>query len=253
MLLCNNEPDLILLTEVIPKAQRLPLAPALLQIPGYSMFHNFLPSTLNLGSSGTRGICLYAAEHLNVTEVFFNQSVIENVWVTLSLQGGNSLLIGCLYRSPSGSTEDSVQQLEQLIRQVCATSHSHLVVVGDFNLPQINWSAQSSQAPMSHCSHSFIETIRDCFLFQHVLKPTRYRLDETPSVLDLIFSREEGMVRKLEYLPGLGNSDHVVLQFTVACSPLEAVPQPSCQIALTLNCYLRPRVPLTGHRWVTWT
>ena len=79
---------------------------------------------------------------------------------------------------------------------------------------------QSSTRPAAHSCHTFIETIQECFLFQHVLCPTRYRHGETPSTLDLIFSEEEVMVRELEYLPGLGNSDPVVLQFTVACSPL---------------------------------
>ena len=53
--------------------------------------------------------------------------------------------------------------------------------------------------------------------YQHVHSPTRYRLGETPNVLDLVFSNEEGMIRNMEYLPGLAKSDHVVLRFIVAC------------------------------------
>ena len=39
-------------------------------------------------------------------------------------------------------------------------------------------------------------------------------------VLDLVFTNEEGMVSNLEYLPGLGSSDHVVLRFSLVCYSL---------------------------------
>ena len=217
MLICNREPDLIIITEAIPKAQRLPISPAQLFIAGYTLYTNFSPSSPNLGSSGTRGICVYAAESLGVSEVALELSSIEQVWIRLALAGSDSLLIGCLYRSPSGNTEESIHHLEQLMLKATAMPFSHLMIIGDFNIPQINWDTVSSAAPPSHGSHSFIETIQDCLLYQHVQCPTRYRLGETPSVLDLVFTNEEGMVRNLEYLPGLGNSDHLVLWFTLVC------------------------------------
>ena len=75
----------------------------------------------------------------------------------------------------------------------------------------------SCRAPATHGSHKFLEMMHDCFLFQHVHHPTRFRPGETPNVLDLIMTNEEGMVRQLEYLPGLGSSDHVVLRLTLTC------------------------------------
>lgn len=89
--------------------------------------------------------------------------------------------------------------------------------MGDFNLPQIDWDLEASHAPPHHCSHVFLEVMRDFFLTQHVRRPTRFRVGETANVLDLILTNEEGMVRALEHLPGLGNSDHSVLQFELVC------------------------------------
>ena len=66
-------------------------------------------------------------------------------------------------------------------------------------------------------SHLFLEALHDHFLFQHICQPTRYRLGETPNILDLVLSNEEDMVRNLEYLPGLGSSDHVILRFSLTC------------------------------------
>ena len=50
----------------------------------------------------------------------------------------------------------------------------------------------------------FIENLQNCFLYQHVTEPTRYRANETPNVLDLILSSEEGTVKDLAYNPPLG-------------------------------------------------
>ena len=55
------------------------------------------------------------------------------------------------------------------------------------------------------------------FLYQHVYKPTRYRPNATPHILDLILTNEENMVNDLQYLPGLGSSDRVCLRFNLAC------------------------------------
>ena len=46
---------------------------------------------------------------------------------------------------------------------------------------------------------------------------TRFRVNQQPSVLDLIMSNEEDMVVNLEYLSPLGASDHKVLTFQFNC------------------------------------
>ena len=45
-----------------------------------------------------------------------------------------------------------------------------------------------------HVSYEFLEAIRDCFLHQHIIEPTRGRGDARPTTLDLLFSNEEGVV-----------------------------------------------------------
>ena len=46
---------------------------------------------------------------------------------------------------------------------------------------------------------------------------TRFRVNQQPSVLDLIMSNEEDMVVDLEFLSPLGASDHKVLTFQFNC------------------------------------
>ena len=140
-MIAGDEPDLILLTEVIPKAQVTPISPAQLSLPGYAMYSNFDLSHRGLGASGSRGICIYVAERLKVSEVTFSSPFHEQLWMSIKLVNSDRLLIGCIYRSPSGDGRASVTNLQNLLYEVCSAKPSHLLVVGDFNVPQIDWDA----------------------------------------------------------------------------------------------------------------
>ena len=76
------------------------------------------------------------------------------------------------------------------MKMVSDTNPSHLLIVGDFNIKGINWIEHTSEANETHVSTRFIECIRNSFLFQHVQEPTRYRSENAPSILDLIFTNE---------------------------------------------------------------
>ena len=69
----------------------------------------------------------------------------------------------------------------------------------------------------NHFSLLLLESIGDCFLYQHVAQPTRFRHGETPSILDLVLTNEDSMVNSISYMPGLGKSDHVQLVFDYNC------------------------------------
>ena len=40
---------------------------------------------------------------------------------------------------------------------------------------------------------------------------------ETPSLLDLVFTIEQDMINSISYLPPLGNSDHIWIEFELIC------------------------------------
>ena len=56
----------------------------------------------------------------------------------------------------------------------------------------------------------FIETIRDCYLYQHLLEPTRSWSTDNPSLIDLVLTNEIMQVSDIEYHAPLGKSDHVI-------------------------------------------
>ena len=101
LLIAGNQPDVICITEVIPKAQALPIGPSQLAIPDYAQYCNFDPSLANLGTSGKRGVCIFVAQHIQVSEVCFPYDGCEHLWLRTNLCGGDVLHIGGVYRSPS--------------------------------------------------------------------------------------------------------------------------------------------------------
>jgi len=92
--------------------------------------------------------------------------------------------------------------------------YTHVLICGDFNYPNINWSTLS--CGMSH-SQTFLDAVNDSYSHQHVTEPTHFRRNITPNILDLILTNEEAMVNAIQYLPVIGSSDLVCLQFDLLC------------------------------------
>ena len=218
MLIAGDEPDIIIVNEAIPKAQTLTISSALLSIAGYNAYTNFDSQQASLGPSGTRGICVLVKVELYSSECSFHgEDFEEQLWLRVKLKSSDYHTVGCIYRSPSGDPHRSIEKLRSLLTHICSLKPSHLLIVGDFNIPHVDWDLLLSYEPVSHISHRFLELINDCFLTQHVKEPTRFREGQVPSLLDLVLTNEDGMVRDIQYLAPLGNSDHVVLRFDLVC------------------------------------
>ena len=62
-----------------------------------------------------------------------------------------------------------------------------------------------------------METIRDCFLHQHISETTRRRGQDEPSLIDLLFTDEPMQVSNIIHHAPLGKSDHSVISFRFNC------------------------------------
>ena len=75
-------------------------------LKGYNMWHN-LPD-IDYGSSG-RGVIIYTKATLQVNPESFNNapesSFKDAKFISLRLNKGDKLLIGCIYRSPNSTLE----------------------------------------------------------------------------------------------------------------------------------------------------
>ena len=208
-----HQPDIIGLTEAFPKNQETNNDLSGYVLQGYQTFYNekFI-------GRGNRGTLLLMRDCLEVSEYkkLNNKLAKEACWCELQINNLEKVLIGNIYRSPNSSVTNS-ELINDMIRSLNNESHCKIVIMGDFNYREIDWEHWMSNSPENHISHQFIEAIRDSFLHQHVELCTRFRENQSPSLLDLVFSSDELLVNNIEYLSPVGKSDHRVMTFSTDC------------------------------------
>ena len=208
-ILINEEtPDILGITEVFPKHSLFEQQEVFYDIENYDLFL----SNLRKG----RGVALYVKKQLNPVQALIQSDFEESVWCKINLQNRDCLIVGCVYRSPNAEREN-LNNLKEIFQIIKEAKYSHKLVIGDFNFRDIDWTNVCTYVSEEHIASQFLECVRDTYFFQHVKQPTRIREGNEPTVLDLIFSNEEEMVSNLNYLSGLGRSDHLVLAFKFNC------------------------------------
>ena len=101
-------------------------------------------------------------------------------------------MIGLCYRSDNTLVvgQENEVRLRGLLHEVC---NQHLILMGDFNYPGIDWSLNSTSASVNYGTSDFLQTVDYCFLVQHVQDPTRVY-----AVLDLIFTKDPDLVSDVQ-------------------------------------------------------
>ena len=204
----DQQPDIIAVCEVLPKNSRYETKVSEYSIDGYEAFHG------DLSKKGNRGILVYVKERLKTPQISISSEFREFVWIKVNLRGGDKLLCGCIYRSPS-SDEDNMKLLMDMLNKVSMDKeYTHILIVGDFNLPDVNWTTWHARSNMSR---AFMECLRDCHFHQMVTEPTRVRVNQEPTTLDLVITNDLNYVPHIERQSPLGASDHCVLYIDFAC------------------------------------
>jgi len=120
------------------------------------------------------GVVLYISNSLVSSACEeLNKYKAEAVWCNLHVEKGSVVTVGVCYRSPT--VEDD--ELEQLFTSIKQASRNHVLIMGDFNYPDINWDTMYH----SNLGSEFVELVLDNFLIQHVDEPTREK-----NILDLV-------------------------------------------------------------------
>ncbi len=181
----DYNPDIICVNEVKPKNMKENLTESefSLKEKGYNMF------PLNIDNNTGRGMLVYTNLSLNVERVAISGNFEEVVWIKLQLNGSDSLLMGCFYRSGSGSVDNN-NSMREVICDALKKKCTYTCCIGDFNFPDINWNTLSTTKDNEAAEdNKFLECTQDNFLTQHITKPTRVRGTDTPNVLDLLHAK----------------------------------------------------------------
>ena len=103
------------------------------------------------------------------------------------------------------------EKLCTTFREIGSCNFKDVLILGDFNFPEIDWKTQSCTAGTGHSAYSFLESTRDAFLTQHQCEPTRYRCGQRSNILDLVFTRREETISGITTSAAIGKSDHCTL------------------------------------------
>jgi len=167
-----------------------------------------------MGSSNPPS-ALYVREQLECIELGLgaNEERVESLWVRIKGQAHTGdITVDVYYRPPDQEEEID----EAFYRQLQAASQSQaLVLMGDFNHPDISWEDHTARQMQSR---RFLQSIDDNFLMQVVEEPTR-----KGALLDLVLTNKERLVEDVKVGGRLGCSDHEMVEFRILCGRSSAI------------------------------
>ena len=124
-------------------------------IPGYSIY------PINLDNDTGRGIAIYSKDALekSAIQIDSDSSFEEVCLIEVRLRGGDILLFGCVYRSPTSSeySEQNNDKLNSLLMSVANKKYTHKCIVGNFNFGHINWTSWSTPRSENSAEAKFVE------------------------------------------------------------------------------------------------
>ena len=202
----ENDPDVIGLAEIAPKNATFTIQPVEMEISGYGVYYSLIG----------RGVALYVRNGLRVTEVGQESAKIPAVWCEIVLSTRELVLVGIIYRSPNATDEEDAMMREN-IRFNVGRKHNHLILMGDYNYPGIDWREQMVGTTATDTSEEFLTLIQDLFLHQAVNDPTHYRGQQTANILDLVFTEGDETIETMQHSEPVGKSHHEVLTWCVVC------------------------------------
>ena len=149
------------------------------------------------------GVALYVATWLHPVDCSPNNSNVEHACVKIVVDK-IKINISVTYRPPGQNLEKD-NEMYNVLRQSLRCDES--IILGDFNLPHINWLTNTG---VEAESHRMLEFLEDNFLSQLVNQPTREN-----NILDLIIVSNDRLVNDVIVGEHLGSCDHRLLRTSI--------------------------------------
>ena len=198
--------DIIAITESWAKDD---VSDAELKIDGYLMYRKdkVVDSRVKGG-----GVLLYVNEKLrsHALHHLADDKFQDSVWCKIETDD-RPVIVGVCYRSTSSTRQNNDNLLHLLEKVSHQGSQPRLLILGDFNFPEIDYvNYKVDGGPDTDANRFFIRT-NDLFLHQHITYWTRCRAGQQPSILDYVFTDEDNVIEDITYSSPLGKSDHVCI------------------------------------------
>ena len=163
LFLHSEKIDIVAITETIPKNHSSDEKFNFDSLQGYTC----------IDCQEGRGVCLFIKSSLQVTRCSdFEGLFSPSVFCKVVLSKEKTIVIGVLYRSPNSDETEFNNMLKQLkyVQSVTKQSGEKLVLLGDFNLSEIDWVEESCTKNIDHIASRFLEFTKVHDLSQFVKK-----------------------------------------------------------------------------------
>ncbi|MGL5707837.1 MAG: hypothetical protein ACRDDF_06185, partial [Aeromonas sp.] len=155
------------------------------------------------------GVLLLIRSFCNQWESSYKVATPNIQAISCQVQMGKKMVgILCVYRAPQ--TEEAEDITLMSIMQEFTKSSPFFIIIGDFNLPNINWHRE--WAPSKSTSEELLDWLHKNAFRQHIKHVTRCREGQNPSILDLLITRHVNDIDSITISDPLGKSDHCVIQ-----------------------------------------
>jgi len=153
------------------------------------------------------GGVLIALEESIPSSIIPSPGDLEVISVRIQLNCSISI---CTVYIPPNSNDSYIALLLSYLADVISSSE-HVIIVGDFNFPDINWSTLTGTTSLSTL---FCDFIFDHNLVQFIDSPTHIK----GNILDIVLSNTS-LINNIRVEPSqLISSDHFLVLFTIASS-----------------------------------
>ena len=205
VLLLKEDIDVAMICETIPKNPKF----------YYKEGSNFFINGYNtIEDNSGRGVCILHKENIETCEIpEINKIYSPSLFLNVKTNNSN-VNLGIIYRSPNAAAEEDDivnKQIEQ-----ASKSLKNLIIVGDFNHPEINWEHSYTKMNEQHRASKFLFNISKCKLYQHVDKHTHHKPGCKPSLIDLVITKNPDIIENVTLSSPLGKSYHSTILIKTA-------------------------------------
>lgn len=165
------------------------------------------------------GVMILVHKGAKITHIHAGEGRSETLALTLGV-GKKRRTIAVAYIPPktgSWSTEEHKEMLKdtQTSLETIMKQRTELILVGDFNCKEVDWENWQTEGSGNTWGSVLLDMAMENLLIQWVKETTRFRGDDQPSRLDLVFTKGIEILDKMVYKNPLGKSDHALIEFEI--------------------------------------
>lgn len=167
---------------------------------------------------GGGGVMILVKQNITVDKVEYGDGMAETISVVIkSTESKNKRKIVVTYIPPRTNAweinkykqmqQETINSITEMIK-----TENKVLLVGDFNCKEVNWDEMELDEGAGAWCEELLQMMMVNTMNQWVRQPTRYRGEEEPSMLDLVFTKSPEGRPDIQYLSPLGKSDHMMLE-----------------------------------------